>query len=212
VTAHHNAFVLALSLATSVSCGSRLATAPASETRPLDQSDSVTVRAEATAPRVEPAAVARCGGSAWGDLDRCLSGKAELIEGGRASPRRARRKQAPAPEPPPVHAARVAAPAADVIDRLYFGPEAVSIDAFADALDAFAQLAVENRDVRLVVVAPVESRKSRPDRLSARRVEAVRSYLVQRGVPSARIVVRPRGAEPRSHDAAGDGCVELATE
>jgi outer membrane protein OmpA-like peptidoglycan-associated protein len=125
-------------------------------------------------------------------------------------PRRAR--PAPPPEPPPQ-------PLPDsVIDRVFFAKNDAAVARAVDSLDAFARLALDDRDMTLVLIARADSGELRPDALSARRASAVKSYLVRRGVPASRIRTLAIGErQPRlagATDAAdvANRSVELATE
>lgn len=101
-----------------------------------------------------------------------------------------------------------------VVDRVFFGKNQASLDGIVDALDAFAALARENQELDLVLIGRADDSERNPTQLSRRRAGEVKTYLIRRGVPSARIRVVALGShQPR---AAGDGavnrCVELATE
>lgn len=126
-----------------------------------------------------------------------------------------------APEPASA-AAPAPAPAVGlpetVVDRVFFPENEASVGGVVDALDAFAQLALGDEELTLVVIARADETETDPDDLSSRRALAVRSYLVRRGVSEGRIrtralgVKQPRGGAGEPDPAVANRSVELATE
>jgi outer membrane protein OmpA-like peptidoglycan-associated protein len=125
------------------------------------------------------------------------------------------------PATPPTHSAPARAPTrplADVLDRIYFKENEAALDGGEDALNAFADLASDN-GVTLVVIAHADAAEQDPQRVSTRRAELVKQYLITRGVPTHRLRVRAVGAsEPlrrpsaETQVGATNRCVQLAVE
>jgi OmpA-OmpF porin, OOP family len=120
----------------------------------------------------------------------------------------------PQPQPPPVVLPDT------VVDRVFFAKNEATLDGVVDALDAFAALAQSNEELTLVLIGRADESEQGPEELSRRRGDAVRSYLIRRGVPEARIQTVALGArQPRTanqltpavDNGAANRCVELAT-
>ena len=106
----------------------------------------------------------------------------------------------------------------DVLDHVYFKENDSDLDDDHDILDAFADLAGDD-SLRLVLIAHADARESEPLRISTRRAETVKGYLLARGVPENRVHVRVVGSRaplPTSATGTDDGaenrCVQLAVE
>ena len=110
-------------------------------------------------------------------------------------------------------------PEQNFIDRIYFRKNDSRLASGHDVLDAFAGVAASDGMVTLVLIAHADGAERDPQRLSARRAETIKEYLITRGVPENRLQVRIIGAREQLHgpvDEASNGatnrCVQLVVE